>query len=197
MVDSEKLPNECAVCSTPCVEMYCSQDCYLVGSGKGFACIRCGSVRLNNPRRKGRAQSFCGNSCYREAHKAKTGTAECCVCCKPFLASGDALYCVKRGKGACCSAACRVAAKSRTVKRLAEANKEKIKEKQKETPSSVPCLVCKKDVLLWEGSPRSKSARTAATQRANYLRGKPVMCGMSCAAKHRKAIASENPTTQP
>lgn len=76
--------SECAVCSKPCSETYCSHDCYLVGTGEGFACLHCGVVK---PVGRGK-NLFCSLNCssvYRKKQAVKT--ADCSFCGKSFTLS--------------------------------------------------------------------------------------------------------------
>lgn len=84
--DSETTPNECAVCSTPCVEMYCSQDCYLVGTGKGFACACCNTVKVFSSYTKitfrELGYAYCTSVCARKASRKKGEDWDTPVACR-------------------------------------------------------------------------------------------------------------------
>jgi hypothetical protein len=128
MADTEQLPNECAVCSTPCVEMYCSEHCYLMGTGKGFACGACGVVK---PMGRGK-NLFCSLNCSVRYKKERAIKAvNCKFCGKTFIIPANSNRYKERPRF--CSAQC---VTCHRVKLLTH------------PPVTQTCIVCKVVVVL-------------------------------------------------
>jgi len=103
MADTEQLPNECAVCSTPCVEMYCSEHCYLVGTGLGFVCPMCSKACRKDAVT---SKQFCGRACANAARLVPPITVPCEACKKPVVIKGRYVAIYKQSKKAYCDSAC-------------------------------------------------------------------------------------------
>ena len=183
MADTEQLPNECAVCLTPCVEMYCSQDCYLVGTGKGFSCVTCNAVLPKT--QTYRIEKYCSRTCANTA-AIKHTLLTCSECSKTVRVSGTRLakvrYRLTKGSKFYCSSTCIT-----------------LSARGDSTPDCVPCCVCGKELSLAHGlKPSDEEYRARSIRRTKVRKGAAIYCSSACAGKNRlKKYTDENPTTQP
>jgi len=224
MADTEQLPNECAVCSTPCVGAYCSENCYLMGTSLGFACKTCLKVCRKNARA---GTYFCSQACSAAFKKAPPLIAPCGTCGTAVSLEGRKRENYLSRGSAFCSTVCSRKSRGLKIKQYFVALRN-----EKGWPTTLQCKgcgtvvettgtdectvvrlrkfkargyhVCVKCVLDARTVKQTATCRfcgkemdVTPTRRFSLKSQGYVFCDISCAAKHRSESKHENPTPQP